>query len=48
MHADITPLAPFSNANGLYQVISLTALHGLCIVTGVMGLAVAYRQRDIA
>jgi len=39
MHADIRPFAPFSNANGLYEVISLPALHGTCAILGVAGLA---------
>lgn len=38
MHADITPLAPFSQANGLYRIISLTSLHWLCVASGVLAL----------
>lgn len=37
MHADITPFAPFSDANGLYRVISISALHIACVVSGVLG-----------
>jgi len=39
MHGDITPIAPFSDANPLYGVISLRALHLCCIIAGVIGLA---------
>jgi membrane-bound metal-dependent hydrolase YbcI (DUF457 family) len=39
MHDDITPLAPFSNANVLHQVVSLRVLHAFCIATGVLGVA---------
>ncbi|HZW25858.1 MAG TPA: DUF4184 family protein [Gallionella sp.] len=49
MHSDITPLAPFSNANGLLDVISTGALHQWCIGTGVSGilvwLAIGWRTR---
>jgi membrane-bound metal-dependent hydrolase YbcI (DUF457 family) len=38
MHADITPLAPFSNANGLYRFVSLGVLNGFCIGLGVLGV----------
>jgi membrane-bound metal-dependent hydrolase YbcI (DUF457 family) len=37
MHADITPLAPFSDENGLYQVVPLRILHLSCIASGVAG-----------
>jgi membrane-bound metal-dependent hydrolase YbcI (DUF457 family) len=37
MHGDITPLAPFSDGNALYQVVSLGALHLFCIGTGIVG-----------
>jgi hypothetical protein len=46
MHADMRPLAPFSQANPLFRVISLDALHTLCVVAGILGLAVfAVRER---
>jgi membrane-bound metal-dependent hydrolase YbcI (DUF457 family) len=38
MHGDITPLAPFSNANGLYHIIPLEALHLLCVAAGIVGV----------
>ncbi|MEO6185641.1 MAG: hypothetical protein ABIP38_04675 [Steroidobacteraceae bacterium] len=38
MHSDITPLAPFSNHNGLYRVVPLGALHLFCIGSGIVGV----------
>ncbi len=50
MHHDITPLAPWSNTNGLLDLIPLPALHQACIVSGVLGLivwlALSWRRRD--
>lgn len=40
MHGDITPLAPFSDANALYRVLSLWWLHLLCAVAGALALLV--------
>lgn len=40
MHADIRPLAPFSQANPLFRVLSLDALHQLCLLSGIAGLIV--------
>ncbi len=40
MHSDIRPLAPFSESNGLFQLISLSALHWLCLGAGIVGLTV--------
>jgi hypothetical protein len=39
MHGDIAPLAPFSDANGLYRVVPLRVLHLGCLVAGVLALA---------
>jgi membrane-bound metal-dependent hydrolase YbcI (DUF457 family) len=39
MHADITPLAPFSNANGLYRIVPLGALHLFCVGAGIVGVS---------
>ena len=47
MHADITPFAPFSNANPLFQVISLGALHWTCAVSGVVALFVLHFREEI-
>jgi hypothetical protein len=38
MHSDITPLAPFSNANGLYRIVPLGTLHLFCIGAGIVGV----------
>ena len=38
MHSDMMPLAPWSIANGLLGVISISALHKVCFVTGVLGI----------
>jgi hypothetical protein len=37
MHFDMQPLAPISSANGLLQIISVGALHLLCVLSGVLG-----------
>lgn len=37
MHADMRPLAPLSDANGLLYVISIDILHLACIATGLLG-----------
>ena len=38
MHSDIRPFAPFSEANPLLGVISLSALHWSCLAAGAVGL----------
>lgn len=45
MHADITPWAPWSGANGLYAWVSLSTLHGLCVAGMVVGAAVWMARR---
>ncbi len=44
MHADITPLAPFSNSNSLHGLVSLQALHLSCAAAGAIGLTWWLRQ----
>jgi hypothetical protein len=39
MHADIRPFRPFSDANPLYEAMGLGPLHLLCILSGVVGIA---------
>ena len=34
MHSDITPWAPFSDANALYRIVSLRTLHLFCLAAG--------------
>jgi hypothetical protein len=47
MHADITPLAPFSDRNVLYHVVSMRALHLGCVVAGAVALAAwLFRKRE--
>lgn len=38
MHADITPLAPWSTANGLLDLISVRTLHLFCLLSGLFGV----------
>jgi membrane-bound metal-dependent hydrolase YbcI (DUF457 family) len=40
MHVDIRPFAPFSNANPLLGALSLQALHGSCVASGVVGITI--------
>jgi len=39
MHADIRPFRPFTDANPLYELVSVQILYLFCIVTGVVGAA---------
>jgi membrane-bound metal-dependent hydrolase YbcI (DUF457 family) len=45
MHPDMRPFAPFSDANPLLTAVSLHALHGFCLVAGVVGLAIIFARR---
>jgi hypothetical protein len=38
MHADTTPLAPWSNANGLLGPVSISVLELWCVTTGLVGV----------
>jgi membrane-bound metal-dependent hydrolase YbcI (DUF457 family) len=38
MHYDIKPLSPFSDSNVLLGVISIDALHTICLVSGLIGI----------
>jgi len=40
MHQDIAPFAPFSNANPLLQVVSLSTLHWSCLAAGLVALGI--------
>jgi hypothetical protein len=46
MHADITPFAPFSNANPLHLAISLATLHWICAVSGIAALFVLHYREE--
>jgi hypothetical protein len=39
MHADITPLAPFTQSNGLHLIVSLRTLHLFCVAAGLLGFS---------
>lgn len=49
MHADVEPFYPFSAANGLLGIVSLAALHKVCLysaaVGGVVYFAVGWLQK---
>jgi hypothetical protein len=38
MHADTTPLAPWSNANELLGLVSIGVLELWCVTTGLVGV----------
>jgi membrane-bound metal-dependent hydrolase YbcI (DUF457 family) len=40
MHADMSPFAPFSDANPLLGAVFLNTLHGFCLLAGLVGLVV--------
>jgi hypothetical protein len=40
MHYDIKPFAPFSDKNGLYDIITLDQLDFLCGLSGILGLLI--------
>lgn len=40
MHTDMSPFAPFSDANPLLGAVFLNTLHGFCLIAGVLGGAV--------
>lgn len=37
MHADMQPFAPWSDANALLHIISVTNLHVVCVLNGLLG-----------
>ena len=45
MHADIRPLAPFSQANPLYLLISIDELHDYCLWAGTASLVLLVGRR---
>ena len=45
MHADIQPLQPLSAANGLLGIVSLSALHWVCLALGVLAIVVSGIRR---
>jgi len=45
MHADMRPLAPLVESNSLLGVVSIDDLHGICVMAGLVGLAVLFAKR---
>jgi hypothetical protein len=45
MHDDIKPLSPFTDANILFGLISISWLHTICLVIGVAGAIVLLIKR---
>lgn len=45
MHADMTPFAPFSDANPLLGIIPLGVLHWACVVAAILGITVVVWRR---
>ncbi|WP_424195761.1 hypothetical protein ACMYR3_06775 [Ampullimonas aquatilis] len=45
MHADITPLAPFSDANPLLSLVSLNTLHWGCLGAGFVGVVLLFIRK---
>lgn len=39
MHGDIRPFRPFTDANPLYGIVSVSVLYLFCIITGLVGAA---------
>jgi membrane-bound metal-dependent hydrolase YbcI (DUF457 family) len=45
MHADMHPLAPWSAANPLLHLVSLSALHWACIISGIAGVLLCLKTK---
>lgn len=45
MHSDMVPLSPFSEANVLYQFVSLGELHLFCVFAALLGLVILSIRR---
>jgi len=42
MHFDVQPFYPFSMNSGLFQLVSISTLHKICVYTGLIGAALYY------
>lgn len=42
MHSDMQPYAPVSQANGLLHLVSVDALHVVCVLSGGLGAVVIF------
>jgi hypothetical protein len=40
MHGDMKPFMPFSDKNGLYNILTLDQLDMLCVLSGILGLLI--------
>ncbi len=45
MHSDVEPLFPFAMDNDLYNLISISALHKICLYSGLVGGAIYFFAR---
>lgn len=45
MHTDIQPLAPFSEGNPIFHVVTLSELHEFCLIAGILGVVVLLASR---
>ena len=45
MHADLRPLAPWSDANPLLRAVTLDTLHGACVVAAIVAVVVVGVRR---
>ncbi|HEY7642789.1 MAG TPA: hypothetical protein VH814_23850 [Steroidobacteraceae bacterium] len=45
MHADMRPLAPFSDDNALLRMVSVETLHAYCLIAGALGVAALAARR---
>ncbi len=48
MHADIQPLQPWSAANSLHRIVSLSFLHWGCVVAGALALLIIGARQLLA
>jgi membrane-bound metal-dependent hydrolase YbcI (DUF457 family) len=46
MHADLRPLAPWSDANPFLHAVSLSALHWGCIIAAIAGVLIWLKTRQ--
>ena len=47
MHSDIRPFQPFSDVNGLFQIISYNQLISFCLISGGVGLFLLFLYKLI-
>lgn len=42
MHSDVEPYYPFNRPNTMFHIISVLALHKICLYSGLLGAAIYY------